>query len=98
MIMGQRRAEKLAVERAVKIATEICDALYYIHSRGVVHRDLKPENIVVDAEDHIKLIDFGIAGRRRRAAPDLREVLERHGHARLHLARTDPRQARRRPQ
>ncbi len=53
---------KLPVERAVKITTEICDALYYIHSRGVVHRDLKPENIVVDAEDRIKLIDFGIAG------------------------------------
>ena len=53
---------KLAVERAVKIASEICDALYYIHSRGVVHRDLKPENIVVDAEDRIKLIAFGIAG------------------------------------
>src|SRR5271170_2842479 len=56
------REGKLPVERAVKIALEICDALYYIHSRGVVHRDLKPENIVVDAEDRIKLIDFGIAG------------------------------------
>jgi serine/threonine protein kinase len=53
---------KLGVERSVKIATEICDALYYIHSRGVVHRDLKPENIVVDSQDCIKLIDFGIAG------------------------------------
>ena len=56
------REGKLPVERAVKIASEICDALYYIHSRGVVHRDLKPENIVVDEEDRIKLIDFGIAG------------------------------------
>jgi eukaryotic-like serine/threonine-protein kinase len=56
------REGKLPVERAVKIAAEICDALYYIHSRGVVHRDLKPENIVVDAQDGIKLIDFGIAG------------------------------------
>ena len=56
------REGKLLVERAAKIATEICDALYYIHSRGVVHRDLKPENIVVDAQDRIKLIDFGIAG------------------------------------
>jgi eukaryotic-like serine/threonine-protein kinase len=52
----------LPVERAVKIASEICDALYYIHSRGVVHRDLKPENIVIDSKDRIKLIDFGIAG------------------------------------
>jgi serine/threonine-protein kinase len=56
------REGKLPVDRAVKIAREICDALYYIHSRGVVHRDLKPENIVVDAQDNIKLIDFGIAG------------------------------------
>jgi serine/threonine-protein kinase len=50
------------VDRAVKIAQEICDALYYIHSRGVVHRDLKPENIMVAPDDSIKLIDFGIAG------------------------------------
>jgi serine/threonine protein kinase len=53
---------KLPTERAVRIALGICDALEYIHTRGVVHRDLKPENIMVDAGDHIKLIDFGIAG------------------------------------
>jgi serine/threonine-protein kinase len=47
----------------VKIAVAICEALEYIHSQGVVHRDLKPENIMVDAQDRIKLIDFGIASR-----------------------------------
>ena len=52
---------KLPVERAVRIALGICRALDYIHSQGVVHRDLKPENVMVDSEDRIKLIDFGIA-------------------------------------
>jgi serine/threonine protein kinase len=54
---------KLPVERVVRIAVAICEALDYIHSQGVVHRDLKPENILVDDADRIKLIDFGIASR-----------------------------------
>jgi serine/threonine protein kinase len=53
---------KLPIERAIRIALAICDALDYIHAHGVVHRDLKPENIMVNDEDGIKLIDFGIAG------------------------------------
>jgi eukaryotic-like serine/threonine-protein kinase len=53
---------KLPVERAVRIALGIGQALEYIHSQGVVHRDLKPENVMVNSEDQIKLIDFGIAG------------------------------------
>jgi len=53
--------KKLPIERATKIALGMCDALDYMHKRGIVHRDLKPENIMVDENDNIKLIDFGIA-------------------------------------
>jgi serine/threonine protein kinase len=53
---------RLPRERAIRIAIEVLKALDYIHTNGVVHRDLKPENIMVDENDHIKLIDFGIAG------------------------------------
>jgi eukaryotic-like serine/threonine-protein kinase len=59
-VLGSER--KLPPERAIKIAVGIADALSYIHTHGVVHRDLKPENIMVDGDDRIKLIDFGIAG------------------------------------
>jgi serine/threonine-protein kinase len=47
--------------RAIRITIAICDALEYLHGRGVVHHDLKPDNVIVDAEDNVKLIDFGIA-------------------------------------
>jgi serine/threonine-protein kinase len=56
-------AGKFPPERAIKIAVAVADTLDYIHRNGVVHRDLKPENIMIDAEDRIKLIDFGIAGK-----------------------------------
>jgi len=55
--------KKLPPERAIKITLEVLDALDYIHHNGVVHRDMKPENIMLDKDDHIKLIDFGIAGK-----------------------------------
>ncbi len=52
---------KLSTERAIRIATGVCEALDYIHAQGVVHRDLKPENIMVSEGDRIMLIDFGIS-------------------------------------
>jgi serine/threonine-protein kinase len=69
---------KFPPERAVKIAVGILKALDYIHSHGIVHRDLKPENIMVDANDHTKLIDFGIAaqqGGRRLTFARLSQVM-----------------------
>ena len=58
-ILSEQR--QLPVERATSLTLQILDALDTMHKYGIVHRDLKPENIMVDEEDRIKLIDFGIA-------------------------------------
>jgi eukaryotic-like serine/threonine-protein kinase len=52
--------KQLGVETAVDVAIEVCSALAYAHSRGVVHRDIKPENILFSA-GHAIVADFGIA-------------------------------------
>jgi serine/threonine-protein kinase len=54
---------KIIPQRAVRIATEIADALEYVHTKGIVRVDVRPENIIVGAGDHIKLIDFGGAAK-----------------------------------
>jgi len=51
----------LPTEKALDIARQVCDALVYLHSEGVVHRDIKPENILLTASGQVKILDFGIA-------------------------------------
>jgi serine/threonine-protein kinase len=54
---------------ALKIASSVCEGLYYAHQRvdlrgeplRIVHRDVTPENIVVSFDGTVKILDFGIA-------------------------------------
>jgi serine/threonine-protein kinase len=52
---------RIPVEEALRIATQIADALEAAHERGIVHRDLKPANIKLRPDGIVKVLDFGIA-------------------------------------
>ena len=54
------REHQLPIAEAVRIASDVADALEYAHKRGVVHRDIKPENILLH-EGRPQVADFGIA-------------------------------------
>lgn len=57
-----RRLKKFETATAKFYAAEVCLILEFLHEKeGVAYRDLKPENILIDAEGHLKLVDFGFA-------------------------------------
>ena len=51
----------LPLHRVVGIVFKCCLALDYAFKQGVIHRDIKPANILVDDDDNVKIMDFGLA-------------------------------------
>ena len=53
--------EQLGLHRLLSVFLDICQAIAYAHSRGVIHRDLKPENVALDNFGQVIVLDWGLA-------------------------------------
>jgi len=56
-----RGGQPLPEDEAVLIIMQVCDALQYAHSAGIIHRDIKPGNIMIIGQKQVKVADFGLA-------------------------------------
>jgi len=60
-LMGTYPEGKCDIQTILRISIDVCNALQYAHSQGILHRDIKPENILITEEGLAKLMDFGLA-------------------------------------
>ncbi|MEZ6136534.1 MAG: serine/threonine-protein kinase [Pirellulaceae bacterium] len=66
LIRGETLSERLKLgslpqREAARIMVDVCRAIGFAHSQGVLHRDIKPSNIMIDFRNRIRVTDFGLA-------------------------------------
>jgi serine/threonine protein kinase/predicted Zn-dependent protease len=61
MLKEKIKAGPLEVKEAVDIAVQIAEGLRKAHQKGIIHRDIKSANIMINDENQVKIMDFGLA-------------------------------------
>jgi len=66
LLEGETLRERLthgpiSSRKAVDYGIQIARGLAAAHSKGIIHRDLKPDNLFITNDDHVKILDFGLA-------------------------------------
>jgi serine/threonine protein kinase len=59
--LAERPDLDTGLRKYLSIFEQVCHAMAYCHSRGVIHRDLKPANIMVGALGEVLVVDWGVA-------------------------------------
>jgi tetratricopeptide (TPR) repeat protein len=60
-LLGERPDPKYDLPRYLTVVEQVCQAVAYAHSKGVIHRDLKPGNVMVGAFGEVQVMDWGLA-------------------------------------
>ncbi len=95
-------ATPLPQRKASEYALQVASGLAAAHDKGIVHRDLKPENIFVTTNDHVKILDFGLAKQSQGSTgltgesvtltrPAAHSARDRDGNCGLHVSRASAR-------
>ena len=58
--------DRVPEEEACRIFQQIIGGVEYTHKLNVVHRDLKPENLLIDYDNTIRIVDFGLSNTYRK--------------------------------
>jgi serine/threonine protein kinase len=56
-----KKRGNLPIYEALSLIIQACSGIGYAHRTGIVHCDIKPQNMLVTPEQHLKVVDFGIA-------------------------------------
>ena len=60
----------LALRKLLRQFTDVCNAIEYAHSRGILHRDIKPSNVIVGRHGETLVVDWGLAKATGKSEPD----------------------------
>jgi tetratricopeptide (TPR) repeat protein len=96
-LLARTPGRPLPIDRALRIAADVCAALGHAHGHGIVHRDVKPANVWLDQRGAAKLGDFGLVAALRRSGSATIARLTQEGGVVGTLAYIAPEQALGRP-